>query len=206
MTKMSLAAAAAALAAFAGSARAQACNGFPTVPRQYSVAAVANFPSGYTQYGAEASYHGAGPGAINGGFLHESPGGVSLDHFRIGASYDLSPLNAGMGVPVGICPTASLDFASNRGVDLLVAPVGVGFGVSLPLGADPRSSVQPYVVPALVFDRVSDGTVSDTRTSFGLRGGVSVTFGSFFVTGEVNQVFDAGSNAVFGVKAGFRAR
>jgi hypothetical protein len=201
-----LLAAAATAATLAGQARAQACNGFPTAPGQYSVAAVANFPSGIDEFGVEASYHFAGPGAVNGGWLHDSGFGDTLDRFRIGGSWELAPLSLGGGTPVSICPVASLDFASKDGVDEAVVPLGVGFGISVPVSPDRRAMLQPYVVPAVVIDRVSGGGESVTDTHFGLRGGTTLSFGSFYVAGEVNKVFVSGADPVFGVKVGFRAR
>jgi hypothetical protein len=205
-TKTSMVLAAAAVAAFSGPARAQACNGFPTGPGQYSVAGVANFPSGFDEYGVEASYHFANPAAVNGGWLHDSGGGETLDHFRIGASWDLAPLNLGGGTPISVCPVASLDYASKNGASESVVPLGVGLAISVPVSADRSTLLQPYVVPAAVIDHVSGGGLSDTQTNFGLRGGATLSFGSFYVAGEVNKVFVTDSRAVFGVKVGFRAR
>jgi hypothetical protein len=198
---------AAALAALPAAAAAQACNGFPTAPGQYSVAGVVNFPSGYNEFGVEASYHFAGPGAVNGGILHDSGDGDSLDHLRIGGSWDLAPVNVGMSHPISVCPTAMVDYASKGGVSQTTVPLGVGFGLTLPMGADPRSQIMPYVVPAAVIDHIGGDLGSDTRTNFGLRGGALVTFGSFYVGGEVSKVFgDLAPDALFGVKVGFRAR
>jgi len=207
MKKAPFVLAAALAAGISGSAAAQVCNGFPTSPGQYSVAAVANFPKGYDEFGVEASYHFSGPLAVNGGILHDSDDGDSLDHLRIGGSWDLAPLNVGMSSPLSVCPVASLDYVSQDDVTLMSIPVGVGFGLSLPLGADPSGRVMPYVVPALVIDRLSDPVDAVTETNFGLRGGAIVAFKSFFVAGEVNKVFaDGGRDALFGLKVGFHAR
>ena len=137
---------------------------------------------------------------------HDSGGGATLEHFRIGGSWDLAPVSMGAGTPLGICPVASLDYARKGGISIAEIPLGVGLGISVPVSPDRRTMLQPYVVPALVIDRISAGGTSETDTNFGIRGGTTLSFGSFYVAGEVNKVFVTDSKAVFGVKVGFRAR
>ena len=178
MKKAPFVLAAALAAGISGTAAAQVCNGFPTSPGQYSVAAVGNFPKNVDEFGVEASYHFSGPLAVNGGILHDADQNSddTLDRLRIGASYDLAPLNVGMTHPLSVCPVASLDYADKDDVARMVIPVGVGFGLTLPMGADPSGQIMPYVVPALVIDRLSNPVASVTDTNFGLRGGDPVAF------------------------------
>lgn len=203
-TSVSLAAALAALT-FAGTAHAQVCNGFPTMDRQFSIAGVANFPEDIDEFGAEASYNLAGPLGLNASYLHASAdGGGSANTFVGGASFDVTSLIGPAPAVVSLCPTASFAY-SDLGDDFTVysLPIGLGFGTSLPMSG--TTSLQPYVVPQIVFGKVKVGDVSsDWENDFGLRGGANLTFGQFFVGGEVNTLFADETNTTFGVKAGIR--
>lgn len=215
-TRVSLLAAAAALT-IAGSASAQICAGFPTMDGQFSLAGVANFPDNIDEFGVEGSYNLAGPLALNAGYLNSSGSDEadegSANTFIGGVSFDITSLIGTTPAAISLCPTAQFQYTTFSGdsgdddVSFQAIPVGLGFGTSLPLGV--ASSLQPYIIPQVVFGRFSGGGAStDWENEFGLRGGVNVTFGQFFVGADVNKLFidedEGGSDAVFGVKAGIR--
>jgi hypothetical protein len=204
MKKTTFALAALAAVAFAGAAQAQVCAGFPIRDGQGSLSALANFPSGFDQYGAEGAYNFTGPLAVNGGFIYSTANGEHLNTFRAGAALDISSAASAMLPGLSVCPNVRADFTSQSGTDLVEVPIGLGLGASLPVSG-PDMTLSPYVIPALVWSHVSDnvlGSGSDTR--FGIRGGADLNFDRFFLGGTVEWVNRAGSNAVFGVRGGIK--
>lgn len=218
-TRVSLLAAAAALT-FAGSASAQVCAGFPTLDGQFSLAGVANFPEDLDQFGVEGSFNLAGPLALNAAYLNtsgEGDGNDSANTFRGGVSFDVTSLIGPAPATISLCPTAAFEYTTFDDVDGDVnfqsVPVGLGFGTSLPVGV--TSSLQPFVVPQVVFSRISaDNVDTDWESNFGIRGGANLTFGQFFIGGEINKLFVdedralsanlTGDELTFGIKAGIR--
>lgn len=202
-TVSGLAAAVAALV-LAGSASAQVCAGFPTTDGQGSIGALANFPSGFDQYGAEGSYNMTGPFAVNAGFIYSTGGGDNLNTFRVGAALDVGSFLGNMLPGISICPNVRADYTSESGVTLWQIPIGLGFGASVPVGS-PDMTLTPYVIPALVWQRFDAGAGTDvTETDFGIRGGADLNFDRFFLGGMVEWVNQTGSDAVFGVRAGIK--
>jgi hypothetical protein len=200
---MSSVAALAAVLLVAGSAGAQVCAGFPIRDSQGSIGALASFPSGVNNFGVEGAYNLAGPLSINAGYIRseETGGGTdSQDGFRAGVAFDISSVVGAMLPGVSVCPNVRADFVSESGVNGYVAPVGLGLGVSLPVGG-PGMSLSPYAVPALYVFHV-DGF--DTETEFGVRGGADLSVDRFYFGGTVEWVNGPGSDAVFGVRAGIK--
>ena len=204
-TTCAMAAAAAVLLA-AGSAGAQICNGFPIADNQASLGALAKFPSGVNEFGVEGAFNFNGPLSANAGYIRaeETGGGdSSLDIFRIGAALDVSGYTGGFLPGVSVCPTVRADFASQGGVDSYLVPVGIGLGVSVPLGS-PTMSLSPYVIPAAYFSHSSDGVNSSSSTDFGIRGGADLSVDRFYFGGTIEWLNVSGSDAVFGVRAGIK--
>jgi hypothetical protein len=201
-TMSGLAAAAAALL-LAGSAGAQICAGFPTADGQGSLSALANFPSGFDQYGVEGSYNPQGPLAVNAGFIYSTDDEDDLNTLRIGGALDLQSL-LGAGLPgLSICPNVRADRTSDAGITLWQVPIGLGFGASVPVGS-PDMTLTPYVIPALVWQRFSAGGLDESETEFGVRGGADLSFDRFFLGGMVEWVNNSAQDAVFGVRAGIK--
>jgi hypothetical protein len=202
-TMFGFAAAVAALVV-AGSASAQICAGFPTTDGQGTIGAFANFPSDFDQYGAEASYNLTGPFAINGGYIYSKDGSDHLSTFRGGAAFDIGSFVGSMLPGISICPNVRADYTSESGITLWQIPIGLGFGASLPVSG-PDMTLTPYVIPALVWQRIDAGAGTSTSdTEFGIRGGVDLNFDRFFLGGQVGWVNGTGNDAVFGVRAGIK--
>jgi len=202
-TMSGLAAAAAALV-LAGSAGAQVCAGFPTADGQGSIGALANFPSGFDQYGAEGSYNMVGPFALNAGFIHSTDDGDDLNTFRVGAALDAGSFLGALLPGISICPNVRADHTSEEGVTLWTVPIGLGLGASLPVGS-PDMTLTPYVIPALVWQRFdAGGGIDESATEFGVRGGADLNFDRFFLGGLVEWVNNSAQDAVFGVRAGIK--
>jgi hypothetical protein len=201
---MSGVAAAVAALVVAGSASAQVCAGFPTTDGQGTIGALANFPSGFDQYGAEASYNLTGPLAVNAGFIYSKDGDEHLNTFRGGLAFEINSFIGNMLPGISICPNVRADYSSQDGVTVWQVPIGLGFGASLPVGS-PDMTLTPYVIPALVWQRFdAGGGLDDTETEFGIRGGADLNFDRFFLGGMVEWVNNTGSDAVFGVRAGIK--
>ena len=197
-------AAAVAALVVAGSAGAQVCAGFPTTDGQGTIGALANFPSGFDQYGAEGSYNPTGPLAVNAGYLYSTGDGDHLNTFRGGVAFDLGSVLGSMAPGISICPNVRADYTSESGVTLWQVPIGLGLGASLPVGG-PDMTLTPYVIPSLVWQRISAGAGTDaTETDFGIRGGADLNFDRFFLGGTVEWVNGEGNDAVFGVRAGIK--
>jgi len=201
-TTYGIAAAVAALVV-AGSASAQVCAGFPIADNHGSIGGLATFPSGVNTFGAEGAFNLNGPLSINAAYIRAEEtgsGGDHLDIFRAGAALDISSMTGGMLPGVSICPNVRADFASQDGTDSYAIPVGLGLGVSLPVGA-PGMSLSPYAIPALY---ISHTTGSDTFTDFGVRGGADLSVDRFYFGGTIEWVNEPGSDPVFGVRAGIK--
>jgi hypothetical protein len=208
-------------------AEAQVCAGFPTVQGQTSVALSSHFPSQADRFGAEVSANPAGPLAVFGGYQRTTSNtteGENANTYTAGVALEVSdrfrgPLSLGLGLSA--CPVASASLTQMQGADVWQVPLGVGFGSRLELDPTGRLEIMPYAVPQLVWTRVNfDGTPSDgifrpifggpetlenyESTDLGIRTGVMVGAGRFFVGGEFENVFDDGVGGTFGVKAGLR--
>jgi len=197
-------AAAVAALVVAGSASAQVCAGFPTTDGQGTLGAFANFPSDFDQYGAEGSYNVTGPLALNAGFIFSKDESDDLNTIRVGAAFDVGSMLGGMLPGISICPNVRADYTSESGVTLWQVPIGLGFGATLPVSG-PDMTLTPYVIPALVWQRISAGAgLTETETEFGIRGGADLNFDRFFLGGQVEWVNGSGNDAVFGVRAGIK--
>lgn len=213
MKKTVFAMAAVAGVALASTAQAQICAGFPTRENQGEIHALANFPSDIDQFGVEGSFNFAGPFSASAGYIYSKEQGTGGDHlntFRVGAALDITSYVGGILPGLSVCPNVRADFSSQNGVDLYEIPVGLGLGLSLPLGA-PDVTLTPYAIPALVITRFSipdplnpSDNISDTSTDFGVRGGADVNFDRFFLGGTVEWVNRTGQDPVFGVRAGIK--
>jgi hypothetical protein len=206
-------------------AEAQVCAGFPTMQGQTSVALTSSFPRDADRFGVEASANVAGPLALFGGYERTTAreqDGVHANTFTAGAALEVSDRFRGpIFLGLSACPVVSGSLTRMEGADVWQVPLGVGFGSRLELDPDGRLELLPYVVPQLVWTRVDfDGTPADgifdpifgrpdavedyEQTELGIRTGVMVGAGRFFVGGEFGNVFNDGVSGTFGVKAGVR--
>ena len=210
MKKTTLALAVLAAATLAGGAQAQVCAGFPTVDRGFSLEGRIDFPDDVDSFGVEGSYNAAGPLSVFGGLnvvSGEADEDESVDVFNVGAAFETPQIGALLGPTVSACPQARFEYVDLDGATAFSIPVGIGFGATLATSPS-GPTISPYVIPQLVYskfeldDEIAD--VSDSSTDFGIRGGALLTFGMFFVGGEVNYVAADNSDAVFGLRAGVR--
>jgi hypothetical protein len=202
--------AALATVAFAGSAQAQICAGFPTADRGFYFGGRADFPEGGDSFGVEANYNASGPLSVFGGLNVTSTEGVDdsdQNVYRAGVALEMASLGMMIGPRVSACPVAEVAWASENDITVMQIPIGLGIGASLGLPVGP--TVAGYVEPALVISRfdVPDDAVlleDETSTDFGIKAGVLVGFGMITVGGEVNHIFVDGSDPTFGIRVGIR--
>jgi hypothetical protein len=214
MKKTTLAAALLAAATLSGSAQAQVCAGFPTVDRGFSLGGRLDFLDGENSFGVDASLNAAGPLSIFGG-LNVLPDDETItaddrdDLLFAGLALETPSIGAMLGRSVSACPQARAEFGAFGGLDYLRVPVGLGFGgtfATSPAGP----TLSPYVIPQVVFTRVSVFDANESETEFGVRGGALLTFGMFYVGAEANYVggrfnYPAwGKDTTLGLRAGVR--
>ena len=210
MKKTTLAIAALAAATLAGSAQAQVCASYPTVDGGFSLGGRIDFPEDLDSFGVEGSFNPRGPLSVFGGLNVVSRDDVDdsgQDVFFAGLAFETPQLGALLGPTVSACPQARFEFVDLEGATAFNIPLGVGFGATLATSpAGP--TISPYVIPQLVYTRfeLDDelGGASESETNFGLRGGALLTFGMFFVGGELNFLAADDSDTTFGIRAGVR--
>jgi hypothetical protein len=211
MKKTTLAIAALAAATLAGSAGAQVCASYPTVDGGFSLGGRIDFPSDLDSFGVEGSYNPVGALSVFGGLNVLSGDGDDdgEDVFFAGLAFETPRIAGMMGPRASACPQVRLEYADFDGITFLRVPVGLGLGATFATSpAGP--TVSPYVIPQVVFTRLDVDGVDDSETEFGVRGGALVTFGMFFVGGELNfvggdfNITGGGSDTTFGVRAGVR--
>lgn len=215
MTKTAGFLAAAATLAFAATADAQVCAGYPTGDRGLYFGARADFPEDLDSYGVEANYNFSGPLGVYGGlnvvsFDGEGEGedDESEDEIYAGLALEVASLGMMIGPRVSVCPVVEGRFMDFEGLgSSLRIPIGLGVGASLGV---PGIPVHGYVQPQLVISRFNfDDDLgleddSETETDFGLKAGANVGFGMFSIGGEVRHVFVDEADPVFGIRAGIR--
>jgi hypothetical protein len=210
MKKTTLAIAVLAAATLAGSAQAQVCASDPTVDGGFSLGGRIDFPENLDSFGVEGSYNARGPLSVFGGLDVVTRDGVDdggQDVFFAGLALETPRIGSLLGPRVSACPQVRFAYADTDAGSAFSIPVGLGFGATLTTSpAGP--TVSPYVIPQLVYSRLErDDTLgggSESETNFGLRGGALLTFGMFFVGGELNFLAADESDTTFGIRAGVR--
>lgn len=214
MKKTTVAAALLAAATLAGSAQAQVCAGFPTVDRGFSLGGRIDFPEGANSFGVDASFNAAGPLSVFGGLNVLSDDSSTTDDdsedlIFAGVALEMPSIGAMLGPSASACPQARAEFGGFAGLDYLRVPVGLGLGgtfTTSPAGP----TLSPYVIPQVVFTRISIADAEESETEFGVRGGALLTFGMFYVGAEANYIggdfnFPArGKDTMLGLRAGVR--
>jgi hypothetical protein len=205
--------AAVATVAFAGTAQAQICAGFPTSDRGMYFGGRADFPEDLDSYGVEANYNFSGPLGVYGGLNVISLDGdgdddESEDEIYGGLAFEIASVGLMIGPRVSACPVVEARFMDFEGLGSSLQ-IPIGFGVGASLGIPMLPSASAYVQPQLVisrFDFDDDLTEADTETEtdFGIKAGANVGFGLITVGGEVRHVFIDEADPVFGIRVGIR--
>ena len=209
--KKILAIAVLAAATLAGSAQAQVCASYPTVDNGFSLGGRIDFPENIDSFGVEGSYNARGPLSVFAGLdvlSVDVADSESQDVYFAGLAFETPQLASMLGPNFSACPQVRLSYADTDFGSFINIPVGLGLGgtfATSPAGP----TISPYVIPQVVFSRFNaDGDLGedaeDSDTNFGVRGGAVVTFGMFYVGGEVNFLAVENSDATFGLRAGVR--
>lgn len=180
----------AATAAFAGSAQAQVCAGYPSSDRGFYFGARADFPEDVNSYGVEANYNFSGPLGVYGGLnvLSAEDAGEdaeSQDELFAGVAFEAASLGLMIGPRVSACVVGEVRNMSDNGVNYNEFPIGVGIGASLGV---PGIPVSGYVQPQVVISRISGDGDSESETNFGVKAGANIGFGLITVGGEVRHL------------------
>jgi hypothetical protein len=205
--------AAVATLAFASTAQAQICAGYPSSDRGFYFGARADFPEDINSYGVEANYNFSGPLGVYAGLNVlsdddevEGAENDSEDELFAGVAFEVASLGLMIGPRVSVCPVAELRNIS-FGDDLSYTEVPVGLGVGASLGI-PGIRAAGYVQPQVVFSRFKVQDESESDTNFGIKGGAMFGLGLVTVGGEVRHMFlsdDAVSirdETTFGIRVG----
>lgn len=205
MRKTTLAAAALA-AMLAGSAQAQVCASYPTVDGGFSLGGRIDFPDDLDSFGVEGSYNPQGPLSVFAGLnvlSADVDDSESEDVFFAGLAFETPQIAGMLGPGASACPQVRLEYADFDGLTFLNVPIGLGLGTTIATSpAGP--TISPYVIPQLVYSRFELDDVSESETNFGVRGGALLTFGMFFVGGELNFLAADESDTTFGIRGGVR--
>lgn len=198
-----------ATAAFAGTAQAQVCAGFPSSDRGFYFGGRADFPKDLDSFGVEANYNAAGPIGVYGGLNVITIDDVEdsdTNEFFAGVAFETPSLGAMIGPRVSACPVIEGRVQSYEDLgDFVQVPIGLGLGADLGIPVGP--SVSGYVQPQVVFSRFNpedDDIDSETETDFGIKAGANVGFSLLTVGGEVRHVFQDGADPVFAIRVGIR--
>lgn len=192
-----------ATAAFAGTAQAQVCAGFPSSDRGFYFGARADFPEDGDSYGVEANYNVAGPLGVYGGLnvlSGEGDDDESINQYVGGVALEAPSIGMMVGPRVSACGVGEVRYISRDGFSLTEIPIGLGLGASLGVPGIPASG---YVQPQVVFSRFKvEDLDSDTETDFGIKAGATLGFGLVTVGGEVRHVFRDEADPQFGIRVG----
>lgn len=208
--------AAVATVAFAGSAQAQICAGYPTGDRGMYFGARADFPEDLDSYGVEANYNFSGPLGVYAGLnvisAEDEVDGEddSEDELFAGVAFEIASLGLMIGPRVSACLVGEVRNISDEGLSYNEIPIGFGVGASLGV---PGIPVHGYVQPQLVITRVElEGFDSETETNFAVKAGAFFGLGMVAVGGEVRHIFMSDDDLIrilrnettFGIRVGIR--
>jgi hypothetical protein len=185
--------AAVATMAFAGTAQAQICAGYPSSDRGFYFGARADFPEDLDSYGVEANYNFSGPLGVYGGLnvLSAEDGEEgednSTDELYGGVAFEAASLGLMIGPRVSACAVGEVRNISEDGDSYTEIPLGVGLGASLGV---PGVRAAGYVQPQVVFSMFDfEGEDIDNETTFGIKAGATIGLGLVTVGGEVRHLF-----------------
>ncbi|HEY0037965.1 MAG TPA: hypothetical protein VGB66_14810 [Longimicrobium sp.] len=197
--------------AFAGTAQAQICAGYPSSDRGFYFGGRVDFPEEVDSYGVEANYNFSGPLGVYAGLnvLSDEDGEEgednSLDELYAGVAFEALSLGLMIGPRVSACAVGEVRNISEDGLNYTEIPLGVGIGASLGI---PLVKAAGYVQPQVVFTRASFEDNDETDTNFGIKAGATLGLGLVTVGGEVRHMFlsdDALSirdETTFGIRVG----
>lgn len=123
---------------------------------------------GGTSFGARAGL-GLGPIGFSAVLSHWNPDGDGESVNGVGGYLNLKVFGGPL-IPLSVTLQAGAEYASNNGVKVLHAPIGLGIGLRIP---NPALAIKPWLAPRLDVTKVSgDAIDGDTETNFGISGGV----------------------------------
>jgi hypothetical protein len=140
-----------------------------------------------------------------------NPKGTGSSDVSVGATLNyklfggpLVPLSVTLQGGIGYSKPDTGLFPGSNATELHF-PVGVGFALTIP---NPALAIRPWIAPRLDIVHASVSGTSDSRTKFGLGGGLELNLlNGFGIQAAYDRVFlDGGDPSVFGVGAHFAFR
>jgi hypothetical protein len=140
-----------------------------------------------------------------------NPNGPGSSDVSVGATLNyklfggpLVPLSVTLQGGIGYSKPDTGLFPGSNATELHF-PVGVGFALTIP---NPALAIRPWIAPRLDIVHASVSGTSDSRTKFGLGGGLELNLlNGFGIHAAYDRVFlDGGDPSVFGVGAHFAFR
>jgi hypothetical protein len=104
-----------------------------------------------------------------------------------------------------VCPFAGAGYAFGTGYSQVTVPVGIAIGKTLPLGNGGSATLTPHVSPQFVWarDRINRVDQTIAESYFGVSAGGTIGIGQVVAGFGVSRIFEEGSPAVLGIRAGF---
>jgi hypothetical protein len=204
--------AAGALAAPINELRAQICAGYPTTRGEWSIGPRIGFipegeafgrvvPSGVS-FGAEASWNSPGPWGFFGNvnlIVPDDDEGENQNMFGAGVALELQNFVPAMPAGLQFCPVAAVSVDQVDGATRFTIPLGVGFGMQLPV--TPGIQLLPYLIPQFNLVRISLDEV-ETDHNFGFEAGAFARLGSLYGGASFGRSFVEGATISWAFRAG----
>jgi hypothetical protein len=189
--------------ALPGQADAQTCAGYPAMPGALAAGASFASPPGGTSLGVEASYNYAGPMGSFAHFNLVTPEGDGERASIIGAgvSYDIAGFVPAIPTWLSTCPLAAVSVTRVDGTTEFTIPVGVGFGMTIPLVAD-AIDIMPFAIPQFVLTRLSVEGATVRDHNFGIGFGALARFANIYAGVTANRDFVEAAEIDLSIRAG----
>jgi opacity protein-like surface antigen len=165
--------------ASAAALRAQAATGLPVrnagIVGGLTLGGEVGFPNADygkgTAFGARAAL-GLGPFGLSAVASRWNPDGPVAGRTGVGGYLNLK-IFGGPLIPLSVTLQGGVEYANDDGIKQLHAPVGLGIALRIP---NPALAIKPWIAPRLDVARFTgDNIESDTKTNFGISGGVDLS-------------------------------
>lgn len=159
--------------------RAQAATGLPVrnsgIVGGLTIGGEVGFPNAdYGKgkaFGARAAL-GLGPFGLSAVASRWNPDGPAPAQTGVGGYLNLKVFGGPL-IPLSVTLQGGAEYANNDGVKQLHAPIGLGIALRIP---NPALAIKPWIAPRLDVARLTgSGIKSDTKTNFGISGGIDLS-------------------------------
>jgi hypothetical protein len=201
-----------ALAAPIDELRAQVCAGYPTARGEWSIGPRIGFipegeafgrvvPAGIS-FGVEASWNSPGPWGFFGNvnlIVPDDDDGENQNMFGAGVAFEVQNFVPIIPAGLQVCPVAAVSVDQVDGATRFTVPVGIGFGMQLPV--TPGVQLLPFLMPQFNLVRISLDDV-ETDHNFGFEAGAYARLGSLYGGASFGRSFVEGASITWAVRGG----